>query len=615
MKNNRRSESRQIGIVRVNSRGTGYIKTRRFKEDIEIENYFLRGALDGDEVLYFLHPKVKNRQPQGEIVKILRRAKNNFVGTIEKSEDIFFLRADNRKMYRDIIILPDPHLKKLVGQKALVKIASWGDHKKNPEGRIVKTLGKAGEHEAEMQSIILDKGFDAAFPPSVKEEAKKSASQAKGRFNEEISRRRDFRKISTFTIDPEDAKDFDDAISLRKLTTDNRKLTTYEVGVHIADVSYYVKEGSLLDKEAEKRSFSIYLVDRTIPMLPEVLSNDLCSLNPDKDRLTFSVVLNIKNNGEVLNCWFGKTVIRSHNRFSYEEAQKVLDHKKGKFFKELNILNEIAKNLREMRFKNGAVDFDTEEVRFELSPGGQPLKVFKKQRLETHKLIEEFMLLANRKVAEFVHERIKIEKGSFLYRVHDLPNRDKIKELAAFLKALGYHLPLRSDGEVSSKDLNALFKKLEGRAEESLIKTAAVRAMAKALYSTKSSGHFGLAFKYYTHFTSPIRRYPDLLVHRFLEKNLAGKKVGYQDFAKYQKLAFDLSEKEVKVAEAERDSIKFKQVEYMKEHIGEVFEGIISGITEWGIYVEELKTKSEGMVKLRDIADDFYELDEKNYQL
>ena len=595
------------GIIKTNSRGIGYLRAEGFKEDIEIESYFLKTAFNGDEVLVVPHPKKKGQRLQGEVVKILKRARDNFVGTLEQVGSNYFLKPDNRKVYKDIIINKDKTKGAGPDQKVLVKIISWGDSKKNPEGEVIKVLGKKGLHEVEMQSILLEKGVNVEFPPEVEKEAERIAAEAEANFSKEISTRKDFRNTTTFTIDPVDAKDFDDAISYKKLKDG------MEIGVHIADVSYYVREGSFLEKEACERGFSTYLVDRTIPMLPEILSNDLCSLKPDEDRLSFSAVFKINEKGKVIERWFGRTIIRSSKRFSYEEAQTVLDEKKGKFFNELTILNKFAKQLRKERFDKGAIDFDSDEVRFELDSTGKPIKVWKKARLETHKLIEELMLMANREVAEFFYRKTN-KNSTFIFRIHDLPDKEKIKSLSVFLRALGYNLSLDEHGGVSSRDLNALFAKIEGKAEESLIKTAAVRSMAKAVYSTKNIGHFGLAFRYYTHFTSPIRRYSDLLVHRFLDKALQGK-ISSEDFAKYHRLAMDLSEKEVRIAEAERDSIKYKQVEYMLPRIGQTFEGIISGITEWGMYVEEVETKAEGMIKLRDLGDDFWELDQKQYAL
>ena len=596
------------GIIKINHRGVGYLKVLDLKEDIEIENFYLKTALNNDEVEVRLLSKTKDKRQQGEAVNILKRSKVQFVGTVEKKGVTFFLKADDKKLYRDIIIdaaIDDP---KILGKKVLVKITSWGDAKKNPEGKIAEVLGDKGSHEVEIRGIVLERGLDMEFSPEVEREAKGVAEESLKKMREGMSDRRDFRTTPTCTIDPVDAKDFDDALSLVI-----QKDGLLEVGVHIADVSAYVREGSLLDQEAIKRGFSIYLVDRTIPMLPEILSNGLCSLNPDEDRLVFSAVFKMDRKGKVLSRWFGKGIIRSQKRFSYEEAQKTLNEKTGKFFEELDILNNISKNLRQERFRSGAIDFDTDEVRFELDPAGKPIRVFRKARLETHKLVEELMLLANKEVAKFVFEKNK--KGSgFIFRTHDMPDKEKIKSLSIFLRALGYTLKLDNIGSVSSKDLNALFTQIEGKAEESLIKTAAVRSMAKAIYSTKNSGHFGLAFDYYTHFTSPIRRYPDLLVHRFLEKSLQGKRLT-EDLQKFQKLAAEMSEKEIKVSEAERASIKYKQVEFMLPNIGKTFSGVVSGITEWGIYVEEIETRAEGMIKLRDIGDDYYELNEKQYSL
>jgi len=596
------------GIIKVNHRGVGYLKVLDLKEDIEIENFYLKTALNNDEVEVRLLSKTKDKRQQGEIIQILKRAKEQFVGTVEKKGDTFFLKADDKKLYRDVIIAGGKNDPQIVGKKVLVKITSWGDEKKNPEGKVVEVLGDKGSHEVEIRSIVLERGLDMEFSPEVEREAKQVAEESIKKMALGIPDRRDFRKTPTCTIDPVDAKDFDDALSLVI-----QKDGLLEVGVHIADVSSYVREGSLLDQEAIKRGFSIYLVDRTIPMLPEILSNGLCSLNPDEDRLAFSAVFKMDRKGKVLSRWFGKSIIRSQKRFSYEEAQKTLNEKTGKFFEELDILNNISKNLRQERFRSGAIDFDTDEVRFELDPMGKPIRVFRKARLETHKLVEELMLLANKEVAQFVFEKNK--KGSgFIFRTHDMPDKEKIKSLSIFLRALGYTLKLDNIGSVSSKDLNALFTQIEGKAEESLIKTAAVRSMAKAIYSTRNSGHFGLAFDYYTHFTSPIRRYPDLLVHRFLEKSLQGNRLT-EDLQKFQKLAAEMSEKEIKVSEAERASIKYKQVEFMLPNIGKTFSGVISGITEWGIYVEEIETRAEGMIKLRDIGDDFYELNEKQYSL
>ena len=599
-----------IGAISVTGRGTGYVAHPDFKEDIEIEEGYLNTALHKDEVEIMLHPQKSGKRLRGEVLKVTRRAKKRFTGTIQREHGLFFLEPDDRKMYTDIAIIdPAPNLKP--NFKAYVEIVLWKDPKKNPEGKILSIIGPKGDHETEMRAIALERGFETTYPTPVMEEAER-ISKLKDISHSEISKRRDFRKTTTFTIDPKDAKDFDDALSIKKISDGK-----YEIGVHIADVSHYVLEGSALDREARERGFSVYLVDRTIPMLPEVLSNELCSLNPKEDRLTFSAVFTIEERGKkwiIGNKWFGKTIIHSDKRFTYESAQETLNNKSGEFFEELRILDTIAKYFRDEKFKAGAIDFDQEEIGFELDKNGKPLSIYKKERLDTHKLVEEFMLLANREVAEFFYKR-QMRKGPkgkpFIYRIHDVPNAEKIAELSLFVRALGHELPKAKN--VSAKDLQALFKKIEGLAEESLIKTAAIRSMAKAAYSTGNIGHFGLAFEYYTHFTSPIRRYSDLLVHRLLQKELCDHQIKSNEFVLYQKIAAETSQKEIAAAEAERESKKLKQVEYMQNFIGKEFEGIISGVTEWGIYLEEKNTRSEGMVRLKDIPDDFYVLDEKNY--
>ncbi|TAL49240.1 ribonuclease R [Patescibacteria group bacterium] len=602
------------GTIAVSSRKVGYFHVDGFPEDIEIPTPLLNTALHSDQVEIALLAETPGIRRQGEVLKVLTRARLRFVGTLESANgaDFFFMKADDRRMYRDIFIHSSKALGAKGGEKVLAEIIGWRDPQKSPEGKVLRVLGAKGAHNVEMEAIVLERGFDSRFPPEAEREAESVAKREKARFPQEIKKRKDFRDTAIFTIDPADAKDFDDALSFRDLGSDN-----YEVGIHIADVSHYVSVGSLLDREARKRGTSVYLVDRTIPMLPEVLSNDLCSLNPETDRLTFSAVFVMTKDGEVRERWFGKTVIHSKKRFTYEEAQEILDAGRGTFFEELNTLNAIAKILQKKKFENGAIDFETEEIRFELDDEGRPLRVYKKERLETHKLIEEFMLLANREVATFMHLNSGREKqrGAFVYRIHDVPDKEKILNLQIFIKALGYNLRLGKEGEVTAKELNQLFKEIEGKPEESLIKTAAIRAMAKAVYSTNNIGHFGLGFEFYTHFTSPIRRYPDLLVHRLLHRYLTKGKIESEEFAKFEKLAADASEKEVAAADAERASIRYKQVEFMMKRIGETFEGTVSGVSEWGVYVEEKETKAEGMVKVRDMTDDFYVLDEKNYCL
>jgi ribonuclease R len=596
------------GSLSVSGKGVGYFSHTDLVDDLEIQPNKLNKALHNDEVEVIELDSKGFPRKQGEVVKILGRAKTQFVGTVDSERGVFFLVPDDRRFYKDINLGIEAGLEK--GTKAVVSLTSWDE--KGPQGKIVKILGKKGLHNVEMESIVFEKGFDTTFPADVEKEAEHLEKTEKPIPEKEIKKRRDFRKTTTYTIDPVDAKDFDDAISLKDLGNGH-----YEIGVHIADVSHYVRPGTKLDKEASKRCFSVYLVDRTIPMLPEVLSNDICSLNPHEDKLTFSAVFTIDLKGNITDRWFGKTVINSAKRFSYEAAQETLNAGSGEHFAELDILNKIALRLRIQKFAKGAIDFEKDEVRFELDKNGKPLRVYKKQRLATHLLVEDYMLLANREVAEYImkeNERLHQKGGAFIYRIHDKPDQEKLASLAIFIKALGFDLESHG-GHITALSIKKLLADVTGKPEESLIKTATIRSMAKAIYSTENIGHFGLAFDYYTHFTSPIRRYPDLLVHRVLEHYLQGERIPSQDLASYDLMAARTSEREVMAAEAERASIKYKQVEYMSEHVGETFTGIISGVTEWGLYVEEEDTKCEGMIKLRELTDDFYSFDEKNYRV
>lgn len=603
------------GILSVNSRAVGFIEDEKHGEDIRIETENLETALNRDEVeVELLKGRVRG-QKTGRVVRILKRAKMRFVGTIEERGTRLVVNPDDFRMYAPIVISRPPR-EAQKGLKVLAEIKEWQSGAE-PQGEIVKIIGKKGEHEVEMESIILERGFESDFPRQVEEEAKKIADEAQRLIREtgsplaaeEKKKRRDFTNTTLFTIDPANAKDFDDALSFKKLQNGR-----YEIGVHIADVSHYVREGTALDREARERGTSVYLVDRTIPMLPHALSNDLCSLNPNVDRFAFSSVFEMDETGKVYSRWFGKGVIHSQKRFTYETAQDSID-KGGELSEELRTLNAIAKQLRKAKTKEGAIDFEQDEVGFELDTDGHPIRVFKKKRLDTHKLIEEFMLLANREVAYFFHQTWKQSGGKipFIYRTHDVPDREKLQQLSIFVRALGHEFIIKKDGSVTGNDLQALFQAIEGHASESLIKTAAIRSMAKAIYSTANIGHFGLAFEYYTHFTSPIRRYPDLLVHRSLFSILERHKLDPRKLAGLERMASDATQKEIAAAEAERESIKLKQVEYMEERIGKEFEGVISGVTEWGIYVEERETKSEGMVALRNMEDDYYSLDAENY--
>ncbi len=595
------------GIITLNSKAVGFLPHPKGKEDIRIEADRLNTTLHRDEVEVKIIGKMRG-QELGEVVSIIKRNKDKFSGTVIRNADNkLYVRPDDKKMYMDILLTDKEDLKIKLETKVYVEINEWKNGR--PLGKVDKIIGMKGDNTTEMYSIVYEKGFETDFPEDVEKEAESFSKEIP---ESEFSKRRDMRGIPTCTIDPVDAKDFDDALSFKKITPDE-----FEIGIHIADVSHYVSPHTALDREAQKRAFSVYLVDRTIPMLPEKLSNDLCSLNPNEDKLAFSSIFNIDKKGHIKKSWFGKTVIRSNKRFSYEEAQEVLDAGKGIMFEELSLLNSIANIFREEKFKKGAIDFEQDEIKFKLDEKGAPIGVYIKKRLATHKLVEEFMLLANKEVAKYIsliEEKAGIEDSPLLYRIHDEPNKEKIRDLALFVHALGYSLP-HTDGQIKVKDLQSLMQQVEGKVEESLIKTASIRSMAKAIYSTKNIGHFGLAFEHYAHFTSPIRRYPDLLVHRILEKYLAGKKIDHREIAFYEKCAVSSTEREIAAAEAERESIKYKQVELMQNLIGQEREGTISGVTEWGLYIEDKETKSEGMARLRDMKDDFYELDEKNYRV
>ena len=598
------------GIISISRRGTGYVRSSHYDEDIEIRRESLNTALNGDLVDIVIVKKNDRGRLQGEVTSIIERSRNEFVGVIEHERGSCFVVPDDKRMYADILIPEEKAQQLETGTKVRVKLALWNDPKKAPEGEILEVLGPKGDNNVEMSAIVFEHGFQISFPQEVEKEAE--ALKKKGSIPaHEIEKRKDFRGTVTFTIDPDDAKDFDDAISIQKL-----KDGGIEIGIHIADVSYYVQPASLLDKEAQHRGTSIYLVDRTIPMLPEVLSNDLCSLIPNKDRLAFSATFVFSKEGIVKSRWFGQSIIHSNKRFTYEEAQKILHAKKGVLHEELMLLNKLAGLLKKERFKRGAIEFDQEEIVFELDKSGKPLKIFKKVRQDTNKLIEEFMLLANREVAEYIYRLTKKNDKDivFVYRIHDVPDPEKIEELAIFLRAIGHDLHTK-EGIVSAYDINELFRQIKGTPEEQLIKTATIRSMAKAVYSTKNIGHFGLAFKYYTHFTSPIRRYPDIMVHRILKNHLNEVKISAQEFAAYEKLAIKSSQREIEAVSAERDSIKYKQVEYMMDRIGQTFDGIISGVTDWGIYVEESKTKSEGLIRVSNLGDDFYTFNKKKYSL
>ncbi|MBP6858000.1 MAG: ribonuclease R [Candidatus Pacebacteria bacterium] len=592
------------GSINISTKGVGYVKVRDLGISIEVPRESLNRAFHGDTVLVEVTSLPPAENPKGKVIDIPRRAKVGYSGTLSFEQGSHCIVTNDGRMYTPIIIPEDKLSGAKAGDKVFCSITDWPDPMNTPSGEITRVLGKPLENNAEMLSLALEKGFDDTYPPAVEEEAK--AIHEKGITEEEINNRRDFRKITTFTIDPADAKDFDDAISVQFLENGNT-----EVGIHIADVSHYVTPGTALDAEAYRRATSVYLVDRTIPMLPEVLSNELCSLNPDIDRLTMSAVFEITPKFEVVNEWFGKTVIHSHYRFTYENAQEVLDKKEGSFLKELQAALAIAQDLEKKRFESGALSLDSAEVKFILDETGHPTGVYTKVRGQTHHMIEELMLLANKKVAKFIATRDNNAQEIFMYRIHDKPDLDRMNDLHLFLKRLGHTLPLDKDGLIPSRALNDLLISLEGKPEKETVQISIIRSMAKAIYSTKNIGHYGLAFEYYTHFTSPIRRYPDLVVHRLLESYLHNETVGKETWASYEKIAAHSSTREKEAADAERASIKYKQTEYMADRIGQQFDGSVTGISMNGIFVEEKESKCEGMIRLRDLGNDYYEYNEK----
>ena len=594
-----------IGIVDMKNTGKAYVIPEEEGEDIFIAANNTGKALHGDKVKVAMFPKRKSKKNEGEIIEVIERAKTDFVGIFSLSHGFAFVVPDRLSMPLSIFIPKGNYKGAKDGQKVIVHLTEWPDNAKNPFGEIVKVLGNPGDNNVEMQSILAEYEYPLEFPKAVEKEAKNISEKIK---SSEIKKRRDFRDVFTVTIDPQDAKDFDDALSLRYLENGN-----YEVGVHIADVSHYVQQDSAIDIEARERGTSVYLVDRTIPMLPEKLCNMVCSLRPDEEKLAFSVVFELNENADIVNKWIGKTVIKSNRRYAYEEVQSMIEGADGDNKKELMTLNDLATKLRAIRMKEGCINFHSEEVKFILDENGKPIDTYIKVQKEANMLIEDFMLLANKTIAESIAKSNKFKDYTFVFRVHDEPNPEKLYNFIQLVSKLGYSMNI-SSRENLVRSYNSLFNAVDGKGEKNLVETVAIRTMAKAIYSTTNIGHYGLAFQDYTHFTSPIRRYPDLMVHRLIERYLIENQPSV-DKEEYEELCRHASDMEKRAAEMERESVKYKQAEYLQDHIGKTFDGLISGVSKWGIYVELKDSKCEGLVRYADLNDDFYYLDEENFRV
>ena len=588
------------GIVDVTTKGHAYVSAEDIEQDIFIKNKYLQNAVSGDRVRLALFSTFKKRKPEGEIVEILERNKMQFVGVVEFSEKAAFVLINNPRIHFDVFLTNQERKKVKDGQQIIVQIVDWGNQKINPTGKVVKVLGYPGEHAVEIHSILADYELPHQFNKEVEHAARSISAEIT---KEEIAKRKDFRSVCTFTVDPHDAKDFDDALSVQKLKNNN-----WEIGIHIADVSHYIQTNDIIDLEAQERATSVYLVDRVVPMLPEILSNNLCSLRPNEEKLCFSAVFELNEKGKIKKEWFGKTIILSDHRFTYEDAQKVIENEKGKLAAELLLLNKLAEQMRLKRRQAGAISFERLETKFHLDEKGSPIKIYFKESKAAHKLIEEFMLLANRKVAEFIGK----QNLTFVYRVHDEPDPDKLRTFSEFIKKFGYDIQTSNRKKIATS-LNQVLADVHGKEEANMIETLAIRTMAKASYTTENIGHYGLAFTHYSHFTSPIRRYPDVIVHRLLQHYL--NKGKGTDKERVEQLCKHASQQEIKATKAERESIKYMQAKYMSERIGKTFEGIISSVTDFGMFVEITNTGCEGLIKIRDIPNDYYFLDEDNHCL